>query len=163
MVDSIALESKLKKFLEGHKKTAILGIGNELKGDDGLGSVIAKKSSKLFDKRDDIIVFDGGTVPENYTGLIRNENPSHIILVDAVDMKKEPGHIRVVKKEEIANYNISTHAMPISFLIKYMETTMNAQIILVGIQPKSMELAEEISKEVEKSIEEVVNTFKLIT
>jgi len=85
-------------------------------------------------------------------------------MVDAVDMKKEPGYIRVVEKEEIAKYNISTHAMPISFLIKYMETTVNAQIILVGIQPKSMGFTEKISKEVQKSIEEIVNTFyKLIT
>jgi hydrogenase 3 maturation protease len=74
-------------------------------------------------------------------------------------MKKEPGYIRVVEKEEIANYNISTHAMPISFLIKYMETTLSAQIILLGIQPKSMGFAEPISKEVEESIGEVLITF----
>ena len=79
-------------------------------------------------------------------------------------MKKEPGYIRVVNKEEIANYNISTHAMPVSFLIKYMETTIGSDIILIGIQPKSMEFAEKISKEVEKSIEIVVNTlFELIS
>jgi hydrogenase 3 maturation protease len=149
----------LKKFIKGYKKIAILGIGNEIKGDDAIGPIIAQKTSQLFDKNENIAVFDGGTVPENYTGLIRNENPTHIILVDAVDMKKEPGYIRIVKKEEIANYNISTHAMPISFLIKYMETTVDAQIILVGIQPKSMELTEDVSKEVEKSIEKVVNTF----
>ena len=141
----------------------ILGIGNEIKGDDGLGPIITKKSSLLFDKNKDIIVFDGGTVPENYTGLIRKENPTHIILVDAVDMKKEPGYIRVVEKEEIANYNISTHAMPVSYLIKYIETTIGAQIILVGVQPKSMDFAESVSKEVAESIEEVVSTFdKLI-
>lgn len=137
----------------------ILGIGNEIKGDDGLGPIITKKSSSLFDKNKDIIIFDGGTVPENYTGVIRKESPTHIILVDAVDMKKEPGYIRVVEKEEIANYNISTHAMPISYLIKYIETTIGAQIILVGVQPKSMDFAEPVSKEVEKSIEEVVSTF----
>lgn len=141
-----------------------MGIGNEIKGDDALGSIIAQKTSRLFDENENIVVFNGGTVPENYTGLIRKENPTHIILVDAVDMKKEPGYIRVVEKEEIANYNISTHAMPISFLIKYMETTVDAQIILVGVQPKSMGFAEEISKEVKKSIEEVVSTLdKLIT
>ena len=141
----------------------ILGIGNEIKGDDGLGPIITKKSSLLFDKNKDIIVFDGGTVPENYTGLIRKENPTHIILIDAVDMKKEPGYIRVVEKEEIANYNISTHAMPESYLIKYIETTIGAQIILVGVQPKSMGFAEPVSKEVAESIEEIVSTFdKLI-
>lgn len=154
----------MKKFLKGYKKIIILGIGNEIKGDDALGPIIAQKSSRLFDKNENIAVFDGGTVPENYTGLIRKENPTHIILVDAVDMKKEAGYIRVVEKEEIANYNISTHAMPISFLIKYMETTVDAQIILIGVQPKSMGLTEEISEEVEKSIEEVVITLnKLIT
>jgi hydrogenase maturation protease HycI len=153
----------LKKFLSGYKKIVILGIGNEIKGDDGLGPIITKKLSSLFDENKDIIIFDGGTVPENYTGLIRKESPTHIILVDAVDMKKEPGYIRVVEKEEIANYNISTHAMPISYLIKYIETTIGAQIILVGVQPKSMGFAEPVSKEVEKSIEEVVSTFyKLI-
>ena len=137
----------------------ILGIGNEIKGDDGLGPIIAKKSSALFDKNKNIIVFDGGTVPENYTGSIRKEKPTHIVLIDAVDMKKEPGYIRVVEKEEIANYNISTHAMRISYLIKYIETTIGAQIILVGVQPKSMGFAEPVSKEVEKSIDEVVSTF----
>ena len=149
----------MKKFLKDYKKIVILGIGNEIKGDDALGSLIAQKTSKLFHENENVVIFDGGTVPENYTGLIRKENPTHIILVDAVDMKKEPGYIRVVKKEEIANYNISTHAMPISFLIKYMETTVDAQIILVGIQPKSMVLAEEISKEVKESIDEVVDTL----
>lgn len=150
----------MKKFLREYKKIVILGIGNEIKGDDALGSIIAQKSSQLFNKNENIVVFDGGTVPENYTGLIRKENPTHIILVDAVDMKKDPGYIRVVKKEEIANYNISTHAMPVSFLIKYMETTVSARIILVGVQPKSMGLAEPISKEVEESIDEVMATFE---
>ena len=149
----------MKKFLKGYEKIVILGIGNEIKGDDGLGPIIAQKSLLLFDKNRNITVFDGGTVPENYTGLIRKENPTHIILVDAVDMKKEPGYIRVVRKEEIAKYNISTHAMPVSFLIKYMETTVNAQIILIGIQPKSMNFAEPVSKEVEKSIDKVTATF----
>ncbi len=153
----------MKKFLKNHGKIVILGIGNEIKGDDGLGPNIVWKLNDLFEKNDDVIVFDGGTVPENYTSLIRNEEPTHIILVDAVEMKKEPGHIRVVQKDEIAKYNISTHAMPISFLIKFMETTIGARIILVGMQPKNMELAEGISKEVEKSIEIVVNTlFELI-
>lgn len=153
----------MKEFLKSHKKIAILGIGNEIKGDDGLGSYIARKLSKLFQDNENIVVYDGGTVPENYTGSIRKVNPTHIILVDAVEMKKEPGYIRVVQKEEIANYNISTHAMPISFLIKFMETTIGGKIILIGVQPKSMELDEGISKEVETSINAVVNAlFKLI-
>ena len=153
----------MKKFLKNHGKIVILGIGNEIKGDDATGPNTAWKLDNLFKKNDEVVVFDGGTVPENYTGLIRKEKPTHIILVDAVEMKNEPGYIRTVKKDEIANYNLSTHAMPVSFLIKFMEATINANIILIGIQPKKMDLGEGISKEVEKSIRIVVNTlFKLI-
>lgn len=140
-----------------------MGIGNEIKGDDAIGPIIARKLSELFHDNNDVAVFDGGTVPENYTGSIRKESPTHIILIDAVEMKKEPGHIRVVCKDEIAKYNISTHAMPVSFLIKYMETTIGAEIILIGIQPKLIELDQNISKEIEESIDKVVNVvFKLI-
>lgn len=149
----------MKKFLKDYKKVVILGIGNEIKGDDAAGPLIARKISALINKNRNVVVFDGGTVPENYTGSIRKENPTHIILVDAVEMKKEPGYIRVVEKDEIANYNISTHAMPVSFLIKYMETTIDAKIILVGIQPKSMGFNEKVSKEVEYSIDKVVKSI----
>ncbi|MEN4017906.1 MAG: hydrogenase maturation peptidase HycI [Methanobacterium sp.] len=138
-------------------------MGNEIKGDDAAGPSTAWKLTELFEENGEVVVFDGGTVPENYTGLIRKEKPTHIILVDAVEMKNDPGYIRVVKKEEIVNYNLSTHAMPVSFLIKFMESTIDADIILIGIQPEKMDLGEGISKEVEKSIGIVVNTlFELI-
>ncbi|GEM_PF-3096914 len=74
-------------------------------------------------------------------------------------MNEDPGYIRVVQKEEIAKYNLSTHAMPVSFLIKFMESTIDADIILVGVQPKGMELIENVSEEVKKSIDIVVNTI----
>jgi hydrogenase 3 maturation protease len=146
----------LKKFLENHEKIVILGIGNQIRGDDALGSIIAQRLSELYRKNDQIVVFDGGMVPENYLGPIKKENPSHVVLIDAVDMKQNPGFIRIVKKEEIVKYHISTHAMPISFLIKYLETENNVKIILIGIQPKKMDLTQEISKEIENSIEKIL-------
>jgi hydrogenase 3 maturation protease len=159
VVDLIALKQKLKEFSKDYKKIVILGIGNEIKGDDAIGPIIAGKLSELYHKHSDIIAFDGGTVPENYTGSIRKENPSHIILIDAVEMNEEPGFIRMVKKEEIASYNISTHAMPVSFLIKYLETTIEAEIILIGIQPLNMGFNEIITFEIQESIDEVIKTF----
>lgn len=150
----------MKKFIENYERIVILGIGNEIRGDDALGSIIAKNLYESFNKRENILVFDGGMVPENYTGLIRKEKPSHIILLDAVDMKEDPGCIRIVEKHEIANYNISTHAMPLSFLISYIESTTDSKIILIGIQPKNMDITQNISKEVEKSIEMVVDLFE---
>ncbi len=150
---------KLKKFINNSDKLVILGIGNELKGDDFLGSLLARKLSNLFKEKDNIVVFDGGTVPENYTGAIKKENANVIILIDAADMGKEPGYIRIIECNEIATYHLSTHAMPLSFLVKYLEYSTKAEIVLIGIQPKELELVGNISMEIEKSMEYLVDLF----
>lgn len=141
----------------------ILGIGNELRGDDALGSIIARNLSELLNLHENIIVIDGGMVPENFTGLIRREDPTHVILIDAVDMKKKPGYIRIVEKSEIAEYNLSTHAMPLSFFITYLESSTDAEIVLIGIQPKNMDISQYLSKEVKKSIETVVDVLQSVS
>ncbi len=103
---------------------------------------------------------DGGVVPENFSGTIKKENPTHILLVDAVEMEEAPGYVRMVEKDEIFNYSISTHSIPISFLIKYLKAGTNATIALIGIQPESMELGEEMSLSVKKSAIVVLNILK---
>jgi hydrogenase 3 maturation protease len=136
----------------------ILGIGNEMRGDDGLGSILAQKLSNL--ENNNVTVFDGKTVPENFTGAIKRETPSHIIILDAVEMNEPHGHIKLVAKEEIANYSISTHAMPLSFLIKYLESTTPVEIMLIGIQPENMDLFCEISPKIQESVNYVFNLFE---
>ncbi|HHX99991.1 MAG TPA: hydrogenase maturation peptidase HycI [Methanothermobacter sp.] len=149
----------MKEFLKEHQKVVILGIGNDMKGDDAVGTVLAQKLSKMFPENDNITIFDGKTVPENFTGAIRRKHPSHIILVDAVEMNRKPGQIELISREQIANYNISTHAMPLSFLIKYLKSTCPAELIIVGIQPKNISLVNEMSVEVENSVEILLKLF----
>ncbi|OPY24560.1 MAG: hydrogenase 3 maturation protease [Methanobacterium sp. PtaU1.Bin242] len=153
------LELKLKEFLKNTDKLVILGIGNEMRGDDFLGSLLARKLAPIFKEREDVMVFDGGVVPENFTGTIKRESPSHIILIDAADMGKSPGHIRIIKKDEISKYHLSTHAMPLSFLIKYLEQTTRARIILIGIQPEEMDRVNKVSLKINESIEYLVDVF----
>ena len=149
----------MKEFLKEHQKVVILGIGNDMRGDDAVGTVLAQKLAKIFTENQKITVFDGKTVPENFTGAIRKERPSHIILVDAVDMNKKPGQIELISRKQIANYNISTHAMPLSFLIKYLKSTCPAELIIVGIQPKTTILVNKMSVEIENSIEMLLKLF----
>jgi len=151
----------LKEFLKGKDKLVILGIGNPLRGDDFSGSLVARQLNRALED-EKIKIIDGETVPENFTGMIKKENPSHIILIDAADMGKMPGYIKLIKINEIAQYNISTHAMPLSFLIKYLEQTTSAQIILIGIQPREMELVENVSAEVFQSISFLVKLLQEI-
>ena len=156
---------ELKKSTEDHELILFLCIGNDMRGDDAIGPIMAENLKKIFKNRSDIIVINAETVPENYTGLIRKENPSIIIFIDAVEMKSSPGHIKLVQSDKIADYSISSHAMRLSFMIKYLESFTDAKILLIGIQPKNMEMSNPISKEVQESLEELtgllMNIFEI--
>ena len=154
------LEQELKRFTQDHKKIIFLCIGNDMRGDDALGPLIAENLAELFIEQQELMVINAETVPENYTGLIRKEIPSHIIFIDAVEMKMNPGHIRLVQSDEIADYSISTHAMPLSFMIKYLKSFTDASMLLIGIQPKNMEMPNTISEEVKNSVEELTEIIR---
>ena len=109
----------------------VMCIGNRDGGDDAIGPYVADKL------KNDFTVIDAGTVPENYTSVVKKHNPKNLIIVDAVDMNLEPGEIRIVPKEKIGVMHISTHGIPISVLIKYLEQHVE-NIIFIGIQPKVM-------------------------
>lgn len=156
------LKRALEEFIDDHGKIMLICIGNDMRGDDGIGPLVAGELEELSEENTDIIVINTGTVPENYTGLIRKVQPSHIIFIDAVEMKMAPGDIKLVQKDEIANYSISTHAMPLSFMIKYIETFTDASVLLIGIQPKNMELYEDISDEVKIGSEKLTKILKHI-
>ncbi|KZX16238.1 hydrogenase 3 maturation protease [Methanobrevibacter cuticularis] len=160
------MKLELKKFLKDYEKLVIFGIGNSLKGDDGLGSYfvnILKNNLKLKldaeknENDESIILIDAGLAPENFTGEIKRENPSHILIIDAALMDLAPGTIKVIEKEEIADVNISTHSMSLSYLIKYLEIYHTFHILFIGIQPLSMELGEELSPKILESVNYLKN------
>ena len=63
----------------------------------------------------------------------------------------------IIDKDVIDTFNVSTHSMPISFIINYIEETIGSQIITVGIQPKEMNVVNVISPEIIESVEELSN------
>lgn len=130
-------------------------IGNRDGGDDAIGPYIADLLKK---QEPEIAVLDCGTVPENYTSLIKQYKPKNLIIIDAVEMGLDLGEIRIVPKEKIGKMHISTHGIPISVLISYLETYVE-RIFLIGIQPKKMsgEICERVLKSGKKLIELIKN------
>jgi len=110
----------------------VMCIGNREGGDDAVGPYIA---DKLKDKNIDVI--DCGVIPENYTSKVKEFNPKTLVIIDSADMGLNPGEIRIVPKEKIGVMHISTHGIPISVLIGYLEQYVK-NIIFIGIQPKNM-------------------------
>jgi len=121
----------------------IMCVGNREGGDDVVGPYIADKL-----KETDVRVIDCGTVPENYTSKVKSLNPKKLLIIDAADMNLKPGEIRIIPKEKIGVMHISTHGIPVSVLIGYLEQYID-KIVFIGIQPKVM--SGEISDIVKKS------------
>ncbi len=155
----ITITEQLEEFLQDYKKLIIMGVGNELKADDGLGPYFIQILSQDLKDKPQITLINAGSVPENFTGKIRKENPTHIILIDAVLMEEAPGYTRLIKKEEIKNMGISTHSMPLSYLINYLELEKTYSICFIGIQPADLSLKLELTPEVKESTEELKNNI----
>jgi len=132
----------------------IICIGNRDGGDDAIGPYIA---DKLKQEECDLIVLDCGTVPENFTSVVKRHNPKNLIIIDAVEMSLNAGEMRIVPKEKIGVMHISTHGIPISVLINYLKQYVE-DITFIGIQPETM--SGEISKDVKKSGERLVELIK---
>jgi len=130
----------------------VLGIGNPLGGDDAVGPYVARKlSEKLKESgRQDITAIDTGPAPENYTSVIRQNRPEHLILVDAADMGLPAGTIRLLSPDQIKNVSFSTHGMPLSVFISYVQEFCG-QIYIIGIQPAQTATGDKLSARVHKS------------
>ena len=152
----MSFELQLNEFLKGYEKLLILGVGNELKRDDGVGPFIVDN----LDEKDNVICINAKTVPENFTGKIRKEQPSHVIIVDACLMGGEAGDIKIVDKDDFVNIGIFTHSMSLSYFVKYLERDNDFKIIFVGIEPETMEFGEELSEKIEKTAFYFINLLK---
>lgn len=157
----MSFESQLRNFLEGFEKLIVLGVGNELKCDDGVGPYIIKKLKEdMVEDKDRLLFIDAQTVPENFTGKIRKETPTHLIIVDACLMGGEAGDMKVVDENDFASIGISTHSMSLSFFVKYLQQDCDFKIIFVGIEPESMDYADNPTVKVEDAANEFINILK---
>ena len=156
----MSLDLQLKDFLDGCEKLIILGIGNELKCDDGIGPFIINKLKQENIENDNVLLINAETVPENFTGKIRKENPTHIMLIDACLMDSKPGEIKIVDSQDFADIGISTHSMSLSYFVKYLQQDNDFKIIFVGIEPESMDYSDKPTEIVEKSALEFIDLIK---
>jgi hydrogenase maturation protease len=72
-----------------NKRLAIVGIGHELRGDDGVGVTIVRRLQETCSGSDSLLLLDAGSAPENCTGILRRFAPDVIVLLDAVEMQQE--------------------------------------------------------------------------
>ena len=132
-VSPLAFDWLLRQRLGTAQRIAIVGIGDENSAVDRFGMEAAREIERQH--LSGVRVFFAGTEPESMTGPLREYRPDHILLLDAADMGSQPGTVAFIDPERIPAGHFSTHALPLSAVIKFIEKDTGAKVTLVGIQP----------------------------
>lgn len=135
----------------------IIGIGNLLRGDDGVSIKIVEKlrEEKL---PSDVEIFDAGTNEMKILHILKNLEK--VIIVDAVIMGEKPGTFVFFEPEEVKSLNISRnpHNYNLLEILKISDELDEKpkKIFIMGIQPKKTSMKMGLSNELEEKIPELI-------
>ena len=146
------IKNDLKNILHGN--VVILGVGNINKGDDGVGSMLARE----IDGKVSATCIDAGVAPENFLEKLVSKNPDTVLIVDATDFRGAPGETRVFEPSQVRSGGLSTHALSLDMACQYLNDRTNAKIHLLAIQPEQIR-SEELSESVARSLEDLKATL----
>lgn len=143
------------------KKTVVLGTGNELFKDEGVGVHVARiLQTKLPTSINDVEVIDGGTSPDIWSLI---DGADKLIIVDAVRGGCEPGTIyRFTPQQIVAETGIitSVHQMGILENLSLIELVGSkpGETIIIGVEPSELEPGLELSPELQKRMPKIIQT-----
>jgi hydrogenase 3 maturation protease len=140
------------QFLRG-KRVAVIGVGNRMRGDDGVGSVIAERLQELA--KGSLLVIDAETVPENYLGVLLDSKPEVALFIDAVDFGGEVGEWALVPLSVLGDKVPTTHTVSLKLLGQILESN-GTECLLLAIQPKQIGFGAPMSEEVASAAERIV-------
>jgi len=86
-------------------KTLVLGIGNTLLTDEGIGIHVLQALEPELANWPDVTLLDGGTLSFTLAGPI--EDADALVVVDAANIKKQPGEWTLLKGEEMDAFLMS--------------------------------------------------------
>ncbi len=126
----------------------ILGVGNPLRGDDGVGPYLVEQ----LREHTDAILLNCEEVPENFLGKIVQHQPDSILVIDAIDLGMRPGAVAILERDDLEGISCSTHHASLKLFIDYLKADTKADVLILGIQPSSTEFGTEIGVEVKETI-----------
>ncbi len=140
---------------------AVVGIGQELNGDDAAGVRVARALLKRQRAGSSnaprpaplsLLVVEAAHAPENCTGAIRRFAPDLVLVVDAAEMGDPPGTIRWLDWREAAGLDASTHTLSASMLARYLIAELSCEVGVIGIQAQDTSFGAPVSPPVRRAI-----------
>ena len=137
----------------------VIGLGNPLMGDDGLGLAALERLSREWILSPSVELVDGGTWGLNL--LHRIEAASQVLFLDAVRAGVEPGTLVELDRERLPRMlglKLSPHQIDLREVLALAELrgTLPASMMCLGLEPASVELRSGLSPQVAGRLDDLV-------
>jgi hydrogenase maturation protease len=141
-------------------RTLVLGLGNILMRDEGLGVRAVERLLERCDFPPEVEVLDGGTLGLDLLPYV--EDADRLLVLDAIDMGAEAGTIDRLEGGEVPAFlsiKVSPHQMGLADLLaaSRLRDRFPAEVVLWGVQPAVVDVGLELSPVVEAQIDTLVD------
>ncbi len=142
----------------------VIGVGNPLCSDDGLGIHFVRRFQDMADSLPSgVEIVDGGTGGLDLLPFMRGRR--RVIFVDAMDAGEEPGYIFRFRPEQLdleAYPEISVHDVDMASLLRTAKLTEDYpdEVLIFAVQVKSVDLGLELSSPVERALKRVLELVR---
>jgi hydrogenase maturation protease len=140
-------------------KTLILGVGNLLLSDDGVGVRVIQKLQQEHTLPAEVETVDGGTCGLDLLHFL--EGVDRLIVVDAANLGLPPGTIKRLEGEAVPAFlsqKVSPHEINLPELLFSAKLTgiYPQKVVVFGIQPQTIETSLDLSPPVAAQVDELV-------
>lgn len=140
------------------RRSAVIGLGNPLMGDDGFG-LVALARLREWDL-DGVELADGGTWGMSLLPLV--EDSDRLLLLDAITAGSQPGDVVVLERDRLPIYlqrKLSPHQVDLSDVLAAAEWRgrLPAETVAIGVEPLSVELRYDLSPVVDRAVDAAVD------
>jgi hydrogenase maturation protease len=141
------------------KKTLVLGVGNLLLSDDGVGIHTIQRLQEAHTLPEEVQVVDGGTCGLDLLQFL--EGIERLIIIDAAQMGKPPGTVVRMEGEQVPAFlslKTSPHEIGLPELLFAAKLTdiYPQDVVVFGVQPESLETSLGLTPAVEARVDELV-------
>ena len=136
----------------------ILGVGNIIYSDDGVGVRVVEKLMQEYEFSDNVTLVDGGVLGINLLGVI--SNAGRLIVVDTVLNHGNPGDLHRLEHDQIPNRILAKNSLHQVDLIEALTLCKALDHVprttIIGIEPKDLNtLDDKLTPEIQDKLEEL--------
>jgi len=138
----------------------IVGIGNVLMGDDGLGPYAVEILTSRYEFPDHVEVVDGGTPGLDFLPYVSHAGA--VIILDTVASDAEPGTLKIYRDGEIIGSapppRLTPHQPGLREALMAAKLTDSSpqEMVLLGVVPSTLDQGTRLSDPVQAAVEPLV-------